>query len=423
MIVPDNQTNYLTVSEVIQLLQFALDQSVHQLTFVAEISEITKAASGHHYLTLKDEKAQVSAVMWKGSVRTLSFVPERGTLVHCIGKPAIYAANGRLQVVLSHMAPAGEGVLQRKFLELRARLEKEGLFHDGRKRTLPFLPKAIGIVTSKTGAVIHDMMVKLRERMPHIPVYLVDVRVQGDGAALEIAAAIDYLSQADLVDVIIVARGGGSLEDLWAFNEELVVRSIFAAQVPVISGVGHEVDYTLADLVADVRAPTPTAAAEMVVPLRSELLRRIDDIERRLSNTDRWLQPLAQRLDELDASFSRRIGARLEHLAMTLHTRAAQLEKIRPLVLIERYQSRLALVEQRLRVGLVRQLELRKGKLESQRARFEGLSPLRVLERGFAIVENQGKVVRNANQVATDEVIDVRVHQGALRARVSEILK
>ena len=414
----EDQPTYLCVSEVIQLLQFALDQTVPQLTFVAEISDITKAASGHYYLTLKDEKAQVSAVMWKGSVRTLTFAPERGVLVHCVGKPAIYAANGRLQVVLSHMAPAGEGVLQRKFLEMRARLEKEGLFQEDRKRALPFLPKAIGIVTSKTGAVIHDMMVKLRERMPQVPVYLMDVRVQGEGAALEIAAAIDYLSQADLVDVIIVARGGGSLEDLWAFNEEIVVRSIFAARVPVVSGVGHEVDFTLADFAADVRAPTPTAAAEMVVPLRSELIRRIEDLQRRLSNTDRWFQPLVQRLDELDASFSKRLSARLEHLSMSLNARAALLEKIRPLVLIERYQSRLALVEQRLRAGLVRQIDLRKAKLENQSARFEGLSPLRVLERGFAIVENRGKVVRDADEIAADEIIDVRVHRGSLRARV-----
>jgi exodeoxyribonuclease VII large subunit len=415
------QAHYLTVSEVIQLLQSVLDQNVQQLTFVAEISELTRAASGHVYLTLKDEKSQISAVIWKGTVKSLSFVPASGMSVHCIAKPTIYAANGRLQVVIAHMTPAGEGLLQKRFLELKAKLEKEGLFNKERKRELPFLPRAIGIVTSKTGAVIHDMQVKFKERMPQIPLYLIDVRVQGEGASLEIAAAVEYLSQSNKVDLIIVARGGGSLEDLWAFNEEVVVRAIFASQVPVISGVGHEVDYTLTDYVADVRAPTPTAAAEMAVPNRVELLRRIDQLDARIRNTDRWFQSLVQKHDELQLSFDRRMIARFENYRMIIAAKSAHLERIRPNLLIERHQSRLALSAQRFTTALLRQIELRKSRLSNNRARFDGLSPTKVLERGYAIVESQGKIVRDVRELTPDQNIDVRVQRGALRAKVIEL--
>ena len=206
---------------------------------------------------------------------------------------------------------SGEGDLQRKFLELKARLEKEGFFATERKRPLPFLPKAVGVVTSKTGAVIHDMMVKIRERFPSMPVYLAETRVQGEGAASEIAEALRKIDASGLVDVIIVARGGGSLEDLWAFNEEEVVKAVFACRTPVISGVGHEVDTTLCDFAADVRAPTPTAAAEMCVPKVSDLLVRIAELERRLRDSDRWLQPRAQRVDELAGRLGTRVSGAL----------------------------------------------------------------------------------------------------------------
>lgn len=410
---------YLSVSEVVQLLQMVLDQAVPQLTFLAEISEITRAASGHLYLTLKDERCQMSAVMWKGSVRTLGFAPERGMAVHCFGKPAIYAANGRLQVVLSHLAPAGEGLLRKKFLELRARLEQEGLFLSQRKRPIPYLPRAIGIVTSQTGAVIHDMMVKLKERMPQVPIFLMDVRVQGEGAAVEIAAAIEYLSQSELVDVLIVARGGGSLEDLWAFNEEVVVRAIFASRIPVVSGVGHEVDVTLADLVADVRAPTPTAAAEIVVPHRTELLRRIDQIDQRLANADRWYMPLAQRVDEIDIALQRRVATRLESIRMVLGARMVLLEKIRPVALLERNRMKLEMFQQRLRGSIVSQTELQHSRLDTTAARLEGVSPRRTLERGFAIVEHQGQVLRDASKANPGELLRVRLHHGVLETKIT----
>ncbi len=416
------EPTFLSVFEVVQLLQSVLDRAIPPLYFSAEISEVTRASSGHVYLTLKDAQSQLSAVMWKGSARGLGFIPDRGLAVQCIGKPSIYAANGRLQIVLTHMAPAGEGLLRKKFLELKARLEKEGLFSEERKRTIPYLPRAIGIVTSKTGAVIHDMMVKFKERMPQVPLYLVDVRVQGEGAAIEIAAGVEYLSQSGLVDVIIVARGGGSLEDLWAFNEEVVVRAIFSSLVPVISGVGHEVDFTLADFAADVRAPTPTAAAEMAVPHRGELLRRIADLETRLTSTDRWFLPLAQRLDEVDMNLTRRMATRLESARLAFSMRSSMLERIRPLVLIEKYQSGLALFSQRLESAMRRVVDVRRSRLESRTLQLESLSPRRVLERGYAIVEHGGGVLRDAAETAIGDVLTLRLSRGKLESIVQKII-
>lgn len=414
---------FISVSEVVQVLQIVLDRAIPQLAFVAEISELTRAASGHLYLSLKDERSQVSAVMWKGSVRTLGFVPERGMSVHCFGKPAIYAANGRLQIVLSHMAPAGEGALQKKFLELKARLEKEGLFSPERKRPLPYLPRAIGIVTSKTGAVIHDMMVKFRERMPQIPLYLMNVRVQGEGAAQEIAAAVEYFSQSELVDVVIVARGGGSLEDLWAFNEEVVVRAIFSSRVPVISGVGHEVDVTLADFAADARAPTPTAAAEMAVPHRGELLRRLDQLGERLGNTDRWFLPLVQRLDEMELSLKRRMVSRMETVRMMFESRILLLEKIRPVALLERHHLRLDMIQQRFGSAMQRVLEAGTSRLSTGAAKLEGVSPRRILDRGFSIVENERGIVRDATELRSGEKLMLRLARGRVKSTVDTVMK
>jgi exodeoxyribonuclease VII large subunit len=411
----------LTVSELVHLIQFMLDRSIPTTVFQGEVSEITRAASGHIYLTLKDEKSQIAGVMWKGTARTLVAPISRGDLVECHGKPTVYPASGRLQVIISHMSLAGEGALQKRFLELKASLEREGLFAPERKRPLPYLPRAIGIVTSKTGAVIHDMMVKLRERMPQIPVYLVDIRVQGEGASQEIAAAIEYLSVSDRVDVIIVARGGGSLEDLWAFNEEPVVRAIFASRVPVISGVGHEVDYTLSDFVADVRAPTPTAAAEYVVPKRDELLRRLAELEQRLSPSEHLFHALAQRLDELDLSLMRRVATQVERRSLLLNQQLGALQRIQPHALIERLRTKLALATERSTSAILRVVDRARNRLDRAEGRLEALSPTRVLERGFAIVERDGLVLRDSESLTKNDTVSVRLHSGRFRATVDEV--
>jgi exodeoxyribonuclease VII large subunit len=436
---------YLSVSDVTRLFNDILELNFPQLLFKGEISQLTVAQSGHIYFTVKDEGAQVSCVMWAGTARTLRFKPSAGLAVRCQGKPNVYGQTGRLQVVVSRMTEDGEGDLQRRFLELKARLEREGFFAPERKRPIPFLPKAVGVVTSKTGAVIHDMMVKIRERFPSMPVYLSETRVQGEGAAAEIAEALRKLDASGLVDVIIVARGGGSLEDLWAFNEEEVVKAVFSCRTPVISGVGHEVDTTLCDFAADVRAPTPTAAAEMCVPKVSDLLVRIAELERRLVDVDRWLQPRMQRVDELAGRLESRVSATFAEARLRLKAAEALLSGIRPdrvlAMLAERVQALHArlvragqvgtqhslkgvdVLANRLTVGLARRVEFVKERVEGMARRLESVSPQRVLERGFSIITVDGRHVRSASEVKAGQRMDVAVADGMISGDIVNVSK
>lgn len=436
---------YLSVSEVTRLFNDILEQSFPQLLFRGEIAQLTVAQSGHIYFTLKDEGAQLSCVMWAGTARTLRFRPAAGLAVSCHGRPNVYPASGRLQVVVSRMVEDGEGDLQRKFLELKARLEKEGFFAAERKRALPFLPKAVGIVTSKTGAVIHDMMVKIRERFPSMPVYLAETRVQGEGAASEIGEALRKLDSSGLVDVIIVARGGGSLEDLWAFNEEEVVKAVFACRTPVISGVGHEVDTTLCDLAADMRAPTPTAAAEMCVPKASDLLVRIAELERRLRDSDRWLQPRAQRVDELAGRLGARVSSAVTEARLHVKSAESALVRIRPDRVLEllsakvlglqakiiqsgRASTQLAarnidVLTSRLGTASGRRVETIAQRLEHLNSRLESLSPQRVLERGYSIVSSGGRHVRSVAEVSNGASIEVALADGVISGEVQGVSK
>lgn len=459
---------YLTVTDATRQINDTFEAVFPQLLFHGEISQLTVAASGHLYFSVKDQGAQLSCVMWAGMARTLAFKPAQGVAVRVHGRPNVYAQSGRFQIVVSRLLEDGEGELQRKFLELRDRLQREGFFAPERKRPLPFLPRAVGLVTSKTGAVLHDMMVKLRERFPSMIVYLSETRVQGEGAAKEIAAAIQRLDESKVVDVIIVARGGGSLEDLWAFNEEDVVKAVFASSVPVISGVGHETDTTLCDFAADVRAPTPTAAAEMVVPKVSDLLQRVGELERRLRDYDRWLQPLVQRIDELtmrlDAraatvvaeaklrikAAEARLGSirpdkvfellrgrielfhgRLYRVGMSatdrLNTRVTQLgERLRralPVDRIAQYRGVVDALGGRLLVGAQRGVEDSRAKVVGLGLRLDSINPQRVLERGYSIVRVQGKNVRSIKDVARGEGIEISVSDGVVLGVVTGIQK
>jgi exodeoxyribonuclease VII large subunit len=457
---------YLSVTETIRLFNDTLEVQFPQLLFRGEISQIQVAQSGHVYYTVKDESAQVSCVMWAGMARTLAFKPVAGMKVKCHGKPNIYPQSGRFQLVVHRMVLDGEGELQRRFLELKARLEADGFFAPERKRSLPFLPKAVGIVTSSTGAVIHDMMVKIRERFPAMITYLVDTRVQGEGAAKEISEAIGYLDASKLVDVIIVARGGGSLEDLWAFNEEAVVKAVFRCSVPVVSGVGHEVDVTLCDLVSDVRAPTPTAAAEMVVPRCDELFRRVSELERRLADTDRWFQPRVQRVDELAFRLDVKTRSAIEQIKLKLEAVSAKIWSIRPDKVIHLLGSKVALLAGRIgaagvsdtrrRADQVRALHERlssyltpthlahygvqittlgdrlnaasslvieraHGSLDGLSARLVSVSPRAVMERGFAAVRAGGSYVKSVDQLSTGVKIEVVLADGLARGTVDEV--
>ena len=460
-----NEIHYLSVTELNGLLNRTLEECLPEVWVEGELSEAKQYPSGHLYMTLKDATAQVRLVMWSRAVSQLKFKPAAGMTVRVYGRPNLFLKMGTLQISVFRMEQSGHGALQKRFLELKAKLEKEGLFAEARKRPIPFLPRAIGVVTSAQGAAIHDIMVRLKERMPQIPVYLVDVRVQGEGAAHEIAEGLRYLSNSGLVEVIITGRGGGSLEDLWAFNEEEVVRAVFACKVPVISAVGHEVDVSLCDLAADVRAPTPTAAAEIVVPRRADLLSQIAELERRLRDTDRWLSPRQQLVDQMAEALVRAAQMTIETALGRTRTAAARLQGIAPSRLLElkrtqlsriagrlqaaaqyrcqearsrmqnaaavleacspqrsfpRYRERTAALSQRLTSAAMRTLERHSLRCRGLNERLEAVSPQSVLERGFALVEASGIVVKSAQDLSDGQEIVVSFARDAAKAVVRE---
>jgi exodeoxyribonuclease VII large subunit len=418
LIEPRTRESWLSVSSVTSLFNEVLETGFPVLRFEGEISQLQRAQSGHLYFSLKDEKSQLSAVMWSGTARALTFKPEAGLLVRCIGKPNVYGPSGRLQVIVSTMNPAGEGELQRRFDELKKRLDKEGIFSAARKRPLPFFPRAVGLVTSSTGAVLHDMMVKFRERMPGLRLFLAETRVQGEGAADEIAAAIDLMANSGEVDLIIVARGGGSLQDLWCFNEEAVVRAVFRSAVPVVSGVGHEVDTTLCDLAADVRAPTPTAAAEMVVPKRADLLTVIEGYQRRLAMTDRWMLVKVQRVDELSMRLGAAQSRSFEEARFRLAANEARLRGIQPEKVIDAVRSKVSAFEARLRFAAQRRVDAARGTFEQFAGRLSAMDPAQVLERGYAMVERDRAIISEAAALGSDDVVTLRFRDGRRPVKV-----
>src|SRR5579863_5086030 len=278
------QRKIFRVSELSREIRNRLERDFPDLWVTGEISNLRSAPSGHYYFTLKDQNAQLRAVCFRGQARYLKFKPEDGLSVIARGQLTIYEARGEYQLVVEFLEPAGLGALQLAFEQLKANLAGEGLFEAARKKPLPVLPRTIGVVTSPTGAVIRDILRVLKRRFRNMNVLLYPVKVQGEGAAKEISEGIEYFNRHTLVDVMIVARGGGSLEDLWAFNEEVVARAIASSKIPVISAVGHETDFTIADFVADLRAPTPSAAAELVIQAKSELLQQLDSLFSRLAS-------------------------------------------------------------------------------------------------------------------------------------------
>jgi len=431
-----------TVSELAFSLKRTIEVSFGLVRVRGEISGFKRAASGHLYLALKDDQAVLDGVCWRGTAGKLAFKPEDGLEVICTGRLTTYPSRSRYQLVIEHMEPAGVGALMALFEERKRRLEAEGLFAPERKRPIPYIPERIGIVTSPTGAVIRDILHRLAERFPR-PVLLWPVLVQGEGAAEQIAAAIagfDRLAAEGAIaapDVLIVARGGGSIEDLWAFNEEVVARAVTACRIPVISAVGHETDTTLIDFVADRRAPTPTAAAEMAVPVRAELLanlasqgeRLIHGIERGLADRRRHLDGLArgipdpaglvrfaeQRLDDLGERLRLRSPAQLleeqAERVVLRHNRLAEIARDR---MRQAQRDLERLPQARLRGAVEAALEGRERQLDGPAKLLESLSHRRVLERGYALVHGtRGLVVERAAAVAESR-LEVEFADGRL---------
>lgn len=390
----------LSISELTQLIKFQLEQSFDYLWVEGEISNFRIPSSGHFYFTLKDEKSQIRAVMFRSQNRTLEFSPEDGLSVICRGRLNVYETRGEYQLILDYLEPKGLGALQLAFEQLKQRLAQEGLFDPDHKKPLPQLPRKIGIVTSPTGAAIRDILNIIERRFANVGILIYPVKVQGEGAAQEIATALQELNQMPEIDVVILARGGGSIEDLWPFNEEVVARAIYHSEIPVISAVGHEVDFTIADFVADLRAPTPSAAAELVVRNKDDLIYNLNTVYVRLKNSIRKIYEFNQ--------------SRFAFLQKRMPDPRKMIPGLR--LTIDEYGERIAFY-------VSNAVKIKKEKIEGMMGRLDALSPLNVLKRGYSITRTVPdlKVVRNAKQLASGDKINVRLFKGELMCRVEEV--
>jgi exodeoxyribonuclease VII large subunit len=439
-----SQRAVLTVSELSARLREVLEERFPAVWVEGEISNFKLYTSGHAYFTLKDETAQLRCVLFRNRGRRIRFEPTDGLHVLAFGSVEVYAPRGEYQLVVELLEPRGLGALQLAFEQLKERLQREGLFDPARKRSLPRFPRKIGIVTSPTGAALRDMLRVIGRRFGEIHIVIAPARVQGEGAAQEVAQSVRELNALGGVDVIIVGRGGGSLEDLWAFNDEMLARTIVASKVPVISAVGHEVDVTIADFVADLRAPTPSAAAELVVRekqavadsvahlgrrltavMRRRLARereRLETARRRRVLTDarRPLRDLERRVDDATARLRRAMAAAVRHAAHRVELAARSLRAQSPVARTAADRRRLTDLSARLDRGLARQLDRARHRLGGSVGRLHSLSPLAVLARGYSLTRlPSGEIVRSARQVGAGDAVTVLLDRGSLACRVS----
>ncbi|HZO43085.1 MAG TPA: exodeoxyribonuclease VII large subunit [Methylomirabilota bacterium] len=412
----------LTVSELTRRLQEVLEDRFPAVWVEGEISNFRLYGSGHAYFTLKDADSQIRAVLFRNRGRRIKFEPADGLHVMAFGSIEVYAQRGEYQMVIELLEPKGLGALQLAFEQLKTRLQAEGLFDQARKRELPRFPRKIGIVTSTSGAAIRDILRVIGRRFGELHIVIAPCRVQGDGAAEEIAQGIRDLNALGGVDVIIVGRGGGSLEDLWAFNEELVARAIVGSKVPVVSAVGHEVDFTIADFVADLRAPTPSAAAELVVREKQAVVDSLGQLRARLERfAARPLRDLERRVDELTARLRRAMRTELGRAnhRVALSTRALRASD--PVARVARDRHRLENLQSRMTASLNRRRDRARYALETAVGRLDSLSPLAVLGRGYSLTRTAtGEVVRSPAQVNVGDAIRVLLHRGSLDARVTD---
>lgn len=386
----------LSVSALLRSVRDTLERRFPLAWIGGEISNFRPASSGHWYFTLKDELAQVDCVMFRSRAAALDWQPAEGMRVEARALVTLYEPRGRLQLNVEHMRRAGLGPLYERFLKLKAQLEKEGLFDAAAKREIPAFPKTIGVVTSRQAAALRDVLTTLRRRNPSIPVIVYPVPVQGEGAAAKIAATLSVANARAECDVLLLVRGGGSIEDLWQFNEEAVARAIRASSIPVVVGVGHETDVTIADFAADRRAPTPTAAAEMVSPSREELLMRVAELARRASRDA--LRRIENAMQMVDA-----LSRRLVHPRERLRTSRQLLEQ-----LVARLGS-----------GVARRMDNFSAQLAALKAGLVGLNPSAVLERGYSLTRNAaGEVVVDAGRVSEGERLTTTLAKGWIESEV-----
>lgn len=441
----DSNSRIYSISDLTRDIAACLEEAFDFLWIEGEISNFRTPASGHFYFTLKDDESQMRAVMFRSRNSSLRFRPADGQQVLCGGRLGVYRPRGEYQIVVEHLDLRGAGALQAAYEALRRRLEAEGLFDPQRKRTIPALPARIGVVTSPTGAAIQDILNVLGRRYANVGVLLYPARVQGEGAAEEIAEGICTLNNQGSVDVIIVARGGGAIEDLWAFNEEPVARAIFASKIPVISAVGHEIDVTIADLVADLRAPTPSAAAELVVKNKADLLshlrslsgrlaravaRRIESDKKQMEGLKRRLGPPKRRITEERIRLDDILGRATQAAKYMIHARSERMERVRvrhaarsPERFIENFKQSLSALSRRIEKTASHDLAMRRARFGALLGRLSSLSPFAVLERGYSIVRAipSDALLRDARDTSPGEQVGVTLARGELVCRVTEV--
>jgi exodeoxyribonuclease VII large subunit len=443
---PFEERRVLSVSGLNREARRIVETGLGTVWVEGEISNLSRPSSGHLYWSLKDAEAQVRCAMFRMAARGLGFELANGQQVLVRARASVYEARGEYQLVVDYAEEAGEGVLRRRFEELKRRLSAEGLFDPARKVAIPKLPRRIGVITSPTGAALRDVLIALRRRFPATAVLVYPTPVQGAGAAEEIGRMLALADRRADCDVLILTRGGGSLEDLWSFNEEVVARAIAATKLPVIVGVGHEIDFTIADFVADLRAPTPSQAAELAVPDQRDWLKRFaaceqhlgHRIQRRITAERRQLSMLAhrlqrcspnvqlreraQRLDELEARLRRAVERRLEARKLRLARLATAVAHASPAHRLMRTRERWRTAQGDLRRALLRHVDRTRQRLTLASRTLSSLSPLATLERGYAIVtDGAGKVLTDSSAVARGASIDVRLARGGLAATVDEI--
>ena len=433
-----------TVSRLNREVRFLLEGSFPQLWVEGEISNFIVPQSGHWYFSLKDANAQVRCAMFKTNNRRLDFIPKDGMHVMLKASVSLYEGRGDFQLIAEHMEEVGVGKLRQAFEALKKRLHEAGLFDAAKKQDLPEMPTAIGVITSSTGAAIRDILSVLKRRFPGLPIIIYPTLVQGDMAAPNIVSAIQAANRRDECDVLILARGGGSLEDLWPFNEEIVARAIFASKIPIISGVGHEIDFTIADFVADVRAPTPSAAAELVAPHREELLESLDLLQQRLirhmqhklrdlqqnivwfskqlqqQHPKRKLAEKSQHLDLCEITLTRMMKRLFAQYINQLNSLQVELYSVTPLHTVRAIESQLSLQYHHLKNLIKTSLQFQQQAISNAAAKLNALSPLATLSRGFSIATKADKVLLHASEVKLGDAILLQLMDGQVDCVVTD---
>ena len=415
----------ISVSELNRKARALLERGIARLWVEGEISNMARPASGHIYFSLKDETAQVSAAWFRQRQRGPAIGFKNGDKVLAYGRVSIYEARGNYQLIVEQMEPAGEGVLKQRFEALKKKLQGEGLFDEDRKQPLPATPTRIGVITSPTGAAVRDIVSVLGRRFPSVPVVIYPAAVQGDAAPAELMDALATAVRRDECDVLILGRGGGSLEDLWAFNDEGLARAIADCPIPLISAVGHEVDFTIADFVADVRAPTPSGAAEIVVPDQQDWLRRINVLAARLARVgERTVEDRAQQVDWFSSRMVTALRQQILSRRHDVQMLRGELVQLSPAVSVQRSIARLESLRQRLASGIHESVSDLNHRTALLGRALHSVSPLATLDRGYAIVlDADGKAMTDAATASSGDEVRARLAKGELIAKVTKVVK